>query len=402
VRDDDILHRPFRREGIRMSRLRVFCAVLVALAAQPGSAPAWFGSSLPTMRESLADADAVIVGTLKRATPPNPSRSREGVTDFVVDRVIKTHPSLGGQKTITLRQYIPPAGGGPAPFILFGYVNKGKLDYPAGFQVKVKSEVPRYLEGIQKLKGAKPGKHWRFYFDHLEHPEAAIASDAFEEFARYHSRDFRETVTVRALSEEKLRGWIRDPKTPAERVGLYAHMLGHCSTDQVRDGALLRALATKSRPNLHLAHVLTGYVLLQPREGWTCICNTLSNPSKDSSACLRAFWAVQFLRTKRPEIISRRQMIDGVAPLLDDGEFADSAIYELHALKAWELTDRILSLRDQAFHESPHVQRAILYFALRSPKGTAKRFVEELRKRDPEKVREAEERLVLERKPSPK
>src|SRR5205823_4742375 len=96
----------------------------------------------PTLRESLDGAAAVLHGRLTRAAPPNPARPDvAGVTDFIIEKSIRTHPLLAGQKTITLDRYLPPDKNTPNVLLLVD-VFKGKLDPYQGIPVKAGSDLP--------------------------------------------------------------------------------------------------------------------------------------------------------------------------------------------------------------------------------------------------------------------
>ncbi len=76
-----------------------------------------------------------------------------------------------------------------------------------------------------------------------------------------------------------------------------------------------------------------------------------------------------------------------------DGTIADVAIEDLRRWGWWELSDAVLAGFKLKSHDSPMVRRAIARYAVSCPQEKAKQFVAELRKKDPELVKDALESL---------
>lgn len=366
---------------------------VVALTALPCPAPA----SPRTLREELAEAPIVLVGRLTNATPPNPADTGPGTTDFVVRQALKLPPGFPPQKTLTLHHYLPAATQGKSGLLLFVDVFKGKLDPYKGITFKANSDLPKYLAGILKIKDEKPGKRLRFYFDYLQNADTEIANDAQKEFDK---AGYKELARMAGrLPGDKVAAWLKDPKTPAYRIGLYASMLGHCSKDKEAHARLLRSLIDDPRRH-HRASwdgVLAGYILLKPKEGLACARDILGNPKKELLLRYTALRAVRFFIDSRPDVLPRQDVLQAVALLLPQADIADLPIEDFRRWKCWELTPHVLALTSSKKHDIPLMQRAILRFALSCPRPEAKAFVADRRKSDPQAVLEAEEHLKLER-----
>jgi hypothetical protein len=83
--------------------------------------------------------------------------------------------------------------------------------------------------------------------------------------------------------------------------------------------------------------------------------------------------------------------------LLEQGDIADLAIEDLRKWQQWQVTDKVLGLKDKPSHSVPIVRRAILRFALSCPdNAAAAAYVTELRAKDARMVADAEELLKLE------
>jgi hypothetical protein len=150
----------------------------------------------------------------------------------------------------------------------------------------------------------------------------------------------------------------------------------------------------------YLDQMFLAQVLLQPDPGWPVARAILRNPNKDFMVRYAALRAARFFYEMRPDVVPRPDVIDGVTLLLPQADIADLAIEDLRKWKCWDLTPRVLALKDSKVHDIPINRRAILRFALCSPAGMAKEFVDEERKRDPQRVRDTEDLLKEEKAPA--
>jgi hypothetical protein len=104
---------------------------------------------------------------------------------------------------------------------------------------------------------------------------------------------------------------------------------------------------------------------------------------------------VRFFWEYRPDLIPKKDLLAAYDLLLDQKDIADIAIEDLRKWKQWGKADRILALYGKDSHNIPIVRRAILRYALscQDEVPAAKAFVEEQRKLDPKRVKDAEELL---------
>jgi hypothetical protein len=360
---------------------------------------------LRTLRQEVAEASAVLCVKLARATPPNPDGpGGEGVTDFIIEKTLKKHPVLAGRDILTYPHYLPPKKGVPQRFLLFVDIdNKGRPDPYRGIPLGARSDLPRYVEGILKIKDKKTTVRLRFYFDYLHHAEEEIASDAEKEFEKADYKDCR--AVAETLPADWLRAWLRDPATRPRQLGLYASLLGHCSKNKAADAKLLRSLvedpARRAINARGIDGLLAACVMLQPKEGWEYLRGILLDPRQDFLMRYAALRAVRFFGNDRSDIIARKDSVLALNQLLDQEDIADLAIEDLHKWKCWDVTDRILALKDKESYDVAIIRRATLRFALCSPQKAAKACVEEQRKRDEQSVLDAEELLKFEQSAPP-
>src|SRR5262249_40538045 len=106
---------------------------------------------------------------------------------------------------------------------------------------------------------------------------------------------------------------------------------------------------------------------------------------------------IRFLWDTRPDLVDKKELVEGVGLLLPQSDIADFAIEDLRRWGRWEVLDKVLALFESKSHDLPAVRRSILRFALSCqhlPK--AAEFVKKMRKMDAEWVSDAEELLKLE------
>jgi hypothetical protein len=375
--------------------LALLCAA--ALAALAPACP-FCTMQGQTLTGEINQASLVLYGTLANAKA-GAGGLGEGTTDLVIEAVIKPHDVLAGRKSITLDRYIPLKDDKPVKYLVLCDVFKGKIDPYRAFEVPADSDMPKYLKGALGLQGAKIDKRLRFFFDYLDNPDLEVATDAYKEFANADYKDVRDLAAT--LPADRLAKWLDDKNTPAFRYGLYASLLGHCGKPE--HAALLRSLleSPDRKATSGVDGILAGYVMLQPKEGWEYIRGTLADGKKDFMLRYAALKSARFLWEYRPDLVAKKDLKEGVALLLAQGDIADLAVEDLRKWGCWDMAGRVMGLRDTPAFEVPVVRRAVLRFAL-CCKGdaAAERYVAEQRKKDPQGVADAEELLKTEQAPA--
>src|SRR5262249_22982946 len=154
---------------------------------------------------------------------------------FRIKTVLKSDPILAGKTTVEVPRYVPISDpNNPPKYILFCDVYKDKIDVYRG--VPVNSEAAAgYVKGLLALEGKPRADLLRYGFDYLEHADKELAADAYLEFAKATDAEIGQVAPK--LAPAKLRGWLKDARTPPERLGLYAFLLGGCGGAD--DAALL-------------------------------------------------------------------------------------------------------------------------------------------------------------------
>jgi hypothetical protein len=341
-----------------------------------------------TLTEEVNQAAMVLYGTLKS----NGSKS-----ELVIEAVLKDHEIRKGAKQLPLDREVPEQEG--YKFLVLCDVFKGRIDPFRGIAVKADSDMPKYIQGALAVKDASIEKRLKFFFDYLDNKDDEISMDAYKEFANADYKDYREMAGH--LPAEKVSAWLANDKTPSYRLGLYGSMLGHCGAkDPAKYANVLRHLLDDKDKRLTsgVDGILAGYVLLEPKEGWQYVRGILDDPQKEFLLRYAALRTVRFFWDYRPDVIPHKDAAAAASVLLAQKDIADLAIEDLRKWGCWDVAEKVLALRNTPAYEISIVRRSILRYCLGgADKVDACRcYVEEIRKKDPEGVRDAEELLKLE------
>jgi hypothetical protein len=344
-----------------------------------------------TFRQEAGQASArmILVGTVTK------SDFTRGTSEFRIDSVLRSDAALGDKKVLELPRPVPildPKD--PPKFLVFCDVFKDKLDPYRGVPIK-SDEMVKYLKGALELDPKDRGRALLYYFSYLEHPEPKIAEDAFLEFAKSTDQEIGQIASK--MSAAKLRGWIKDTRTPPERLSMYAFLLGACGGNE--DAALLRTLLEKPSEQTMKAFdgILGGYIQLKPEEGWDLALSLVRDPKKDFQMRFAVVRLLRFYHGWKPTE-SKDRVLRGLATVLPQGDLADLAVEDLRRWEIWDLTDDVLALYGKKTHDAPIMRRAILRYAMSCPKPATKTFVDARRRDDPTAVRDVEEALQAEKK----
>ncbi len=324
---------------------------------------------------------------------------------MTIDAVVKSHALVKDKKAFTIPRFVPPD---PKPFkymVFFNVIN-GDVDPYRGVVVNTDSKLPEYVKGAIDVKAKDAPTRLRYFFDYLESNEIEISADAYNEFA---VADYKEVSELAPkLPAETLMKWLKDPNTRASRYGLYGLLIGHSGKPEY--AAELRKLmdAPENKFSSGLDGMLMGYVLLDKKAGYEYLLKLVSDPEKEFLVKHAGLKALRFFWEYRKDVLTRQQVLDGMAALCYHADLADMPIDDLRKWGAWEMTPTVLKYADLKSHnELPINNRSILKFALAASWADAKNtaaaaHVEKIRKENPERVKLVEELLKDEMKVAPK
>jgi len=383
-----------------------FATTMLLTAPAPAFACPFCTAGGTTLVSEVAQADFILYGTLSNAQrdPNDPTSFNKGTTDLTIEMVIKSHDIIKDKKKITIPKYLQQEPGKEYKWLIYFNVVNGQIDPYRGEQFAADSKLPEYLKGAIDIRQKDSATRLHYFFNYLESPDLTISSDAYGEFAMADYKEIREVAPK--LPAELIVKWLKDPNTRGSRFALYGLILGHCGKPS--DAKAIRELLDDKERALSsgLDGVVTGYIMLNPKEGWQYLIGLIKDQTKDFPVKYAALKTVRFFWEFRSDLIPNSQVLEAMKPLLDNPDIADMPIEDLRKWKVWEFTPVVLSYANKESHNTtPIINRAILKFAIAAaamdPKNTtAVEFVKAARAKDSKKVEFLEELMKDELKPA--
>jgi len=347
----------------------------------------------PTFRQEAALSTARVILHGSIANPRLSADGKGGKTDFLIQTILRADPAVKGKKLV-LERYLPIDKGETPDYLLFCDIDTGKIDPYRGVRIKGPTTVD-YVKKALALSGKDPTSNLAFFFRYLDNDDPEVARDAFLEFAK--ATDATIAKAAPGLNAEKLRSWIKDPKTPTARLGVYSLLLG--ASGKEADALYLRSLLDSKEERYQVAAdgLLAGYMQGKPKEGWTLAQDILADGRKSLPLRLCVLKALRFYQGSQPKE-SRPYLLKAMRTVLVQGELADLAVEDLRRWQMWDLSAEVLKLYGQKGFDAPLMKRAILRYALscKNPKDVGE-FLKQRRAAAPDLVKEVEESLEYEK-----
>lgn len=372
----------------------------VLVSAAPAACCPFCPAQGRTLSAEVDQANLIVFGTLMNAQR-DPKEFGKGTTEMQIDLIVKNHEYLKGKKVITLPRYVPPDPKNPRKFLVFCEIFKGELDPYRGEQVSPDSKIAEYLKGAIAVRDKEATAKLKYFFQYLDSPEQDISSDAYAEFA---IADYKDVSAVAAkLPPETLVKWLKDANTPPSRFGLYGYMLGLCGNAKEHAPVLREMLDDPKRKySSGLDGMLYGYLLLDPKEGWKYLIGMLRDENSEFLTRYAVLRTLRVVWENANNVVKPEAIMEAMQMLLAQGDIADLPIEDLRRWQRWEMTDKVLELYGQKSHNIPIVKRAIIRFALCAPNNPkAAEFIKQRRAEDPERVKDIENLLELEKPIAP-
>ena len=254
--------------------------------------------------------------------------------------------------------------------------------------VPASAAVIDYLTAAAKRDAKDPAALLDFYFKHLDSADPTVAADAFTEFAKAPDADILKAKA--GFDAGKLAKLLADPKTPDDRLGVFAALLGVCGeAKHVATFTELLKEPLADRVAGNTAGILTGYVLLDAKGGWAETRLRMTDPKSPFERRFAALSAVRFLQAARPTEW-KPDVLALYGGLVADPDFADLVIDDLRRWGWWEKTADVLAAWGQPAGEVREVKKAIVRYALSCPQDEAKAFMDAARKTDMKLVAQVE------------
>ena len=396
-------NRQTRRIGILGGLLAAW--LLVVQAPVAALCCPFCGTASLTLAEQMATADAAVL--VQWIEGVKPLKDSAGSTTYEIVQAVK-----GPAETVKAKSRIKldrfRAGKPGDLFLVLGSKadsGKNEADIIWGSPVEVTETSFNYVAQAPTPE-APPAKRLAYFVKFLEYPDPIIANDAFGEIA---NAPYKDVASVSdKYPRDKLRQWIASPETPATRLGLYGMMLGLCG--DASDAKTLEAQIVKQTDDFRLGidGMMGGYLLLTRDEGLAVIDREkLLNKNVPFSETFSAMQALRFMWTYGEERISAERLRQSMRLLLDRPELADLVIADLARWNDWAIQPDLMKMYGAEDFNTPSIKRAIIRYMLVCSKESgeagdtpahvlaAKKGLEDLRKRDPKTVAEAERFFIL-------
>lgn len=313
-----------------------------------------------------------------------PGREEAGlVTQPFTVRAVVRGTGLAADDTVTARVAGPVVG----TAVLFG-------DPDGGVEAVAADEtLLGYVVAAPPAEAAAADR-LVWFAGRLEHPNPAIAEDAFLEFGL---ADYAAVVAAAgALDAGKLRAWLEEPAVDGRRRGLYGLALGIVAMRARTAGD--RALAEASTTALEQALVAPASDLRAGYDGllggllvargpaaleWFAThgllaADTRAGDARHVLAALRFAW--EFLG----DTVPGGQVAAAAAGLLSNPAVAAEAAVDLARWQHWEHAADVASLWERLGRDDPLVRRAVAGYLMACPLAEARRQAGEIAAREPE------------------
>ncbi len=402
-----VWRRKSKMNRIQNTFLSCFALVLVALALlapMPATACPYCEPTL-TLTEQFSKADAAIL--VQWVSAEMPTKEKLGSTTYEIVQVARAPAkTVEKGKKITLERYRQGKPGDLA--VLFGSLFRSDtIDWSSPLEIsaagfKFLIEAPSF-DAPQDVRLA-------YYLKFLENSDPMIAADAFGEFA---NAAYKDVVSIaKQFPHDSLRKWVKSPKTLPTRINLYGLMLGLCGDDE--DAKLMQAKIVEETTDFRLGidGLMGGYLVLTGEKGLEVLeqAKILNKSTKvPFSETYSAMTALRFMWTYGHGKIPPERLKASMRLLLDRPEISDLVISDLARWKDWSIQEKLRELYGAEAYDSPSIKRSIVRFMISSTKDVpagggeapgkhvaeGARYLDELRKKDPKIVNEAERYFFL-------
>jgi hypothetical protein len=242
----------------------------------------------------------------------------------------------------------------------------------------------------------------RWFATRLEHPDAAIAADAFTEFGLAPYADVRGAAA--AIDPARLREWVDEPGIDARRRGLYGLLLGVVATASREPAAAMACIDALRRAVSAPADdfragfdgLLAGVLVAEGERGLAFLrTRGLFGRAARPLDQRHLLAALRFAWESLADTIPRGSIVAATAELLTSPAVAADAAVDLARYRAWEAVPLVSGLWDRLGGDDPLIRRAVAGYLAACPLPAAKRELERIRAADPLRLEQALDAAAL-------
>lgn len=391
--------RPADRPGVRV-RLPITGLVVVVLMAASARACPFCGVVATPLAERRDRAVVAAVGE-----PAGEARASGGTTtqDFTILSVIRRSagaPAAGTTVEDVVEDVVEAVVPGPiaGTALLFAEPAAGKPRWSA-----IAADEPLIGHVAAAPATDRPAAERLAWFaGRLEHPDPAVAADAFAEFGVAAFADV--VAAARALDPARLAAWVEEPGVDQRRRGLYGLALGIAArgTDDPgvrRDCVAVLVRATEAPGDDFRAGYdgLLGGLLVAdgPRALDRIAALGLTGPRARPIDQRHLLSALRFAHENLADTIPPERIAATTADLLASPVVAADAAVDLARYRSWDRVDDVARLWTTLGGDDPLVRRAVAGYLTACPRPAAKAHLERLSREDPLRLRQAVEAAGL-------
>lgn len=238
-----------------------------------------------------------------------------------------------------------------------------------------------------------PAERLRWFAGRLEHPEPAIAADAFTEFGQ--APFTAVCAAADGFDPVALESWVSEPGIDPRRRGFYglaAGIVAAKAADRAVRDRLLGALATAIRApgddfRAGFDGLLAGVLVAEGAQGLERLAALgLLAPTARPVDQRHLLTALRFAAENLAATLPRARVAEATAALLDSPAVAAEAIVDLARMQAWEPIDTVAGLWTTLGHDDPLVRRAVAGYLDACPRPEAKARLAAIRTADPARL----------------
>jgi hypothetical protein len=242
----------------------------------------------------------------------------------------------------------------------------------------------------------------RWFARRLEHPEPAIATDAFTEFGLAPYAAVR--AAADAIDPAQLRGWVEEPGIDQSRRGFYGLALGIAASLAAAPGeaaecrdSLRRAIEAPADDfRAGFDGLLAGVLVADGVRGldWLEGRGLLGSDARavDQRHMLAA---LRFAWESLDAVIPRDRIVAATAKLLSSPVVAADATIDLARYRSWDQVDEVARLWHALGKDDPLIRRAVAGYLSACPKPAARKWLERIRNESPEILEQAIQAAAL-------